>query len=440
MKQIKITSDKMPKTIFELKNISQSFEASDGSQNVILEDINLSLREGEIIALLGKSGSGKSCLLKLIAGLTKKTNGEIVSSLKKSDTNFAMSMIFQNIALFPWLNVLENVEIGLKSLNLSAKEMKERAIDSINLTGLNGFESAYPMELSSGMRQRVGFARALVVRPEILLMDEPFSTLDILTANTLKTDFLELWSTKKTPLNAVLIVTHSIEEAVTIADRVIIMGSSPGRIVSEVKVNLPHPRNSSDPIFRRLLDEIYSKMSDAASDRLDPIEPYSTTGLDTILPYIYPNKLIGLMKAVIKQGKGGKHDIQELSSKLQLDISSLMQMVEALKMLDLAKIEDSEIHLTENGFKFALNDIESRKKIFGKLLIDRIPIVAHITNSVRDDEDHKITQDEVMDLLESHMRLSKSEAINILKAAILWGRYSNLFMFDDKKKEFILGD
>ncbi|MBY4871434.1 MULTISPECIES: ABC transporter ATP-binding protein, partial [Burkholderia] len=198
---------------------------------LVLDDANLSLREGEIVGLLGRSGSGKSTLLRIIAGLIEPTGGE-VTYLGKPLRGPAegVAMVFQTFALFPWLTVLQNVEAGLEALGVGARERRERALAAIDLIGLDGFENAYPRELSGGMRQRVGFARALVVDPTILLMDEPFSALDVLTAETLRTDLLDLWTQGRMPIKSVLIVTHNIEEAVFMCDRILVLSSNPGRV------------------------------------------------------------------------------------------------------------------------------------------------------------------------------------------------------------------
>src|SRR6266571_2693809 len=244
--------------LLDVQSVSQAFRKPDGDQLVVLEGVNLRLKEGEIVGLLGRSGSGKSTLLRVIAGLNLPTGGE-VRYLGHSVEGPAegIAMVFQSFALFPWLTVLENVQLGLEAQGVAAPESRQRALQAIDLIGLDGFESAYPRELSGGMRQRVGFARALVVHPNILLMDEPFSALDVLTAETLRTDFLDLWAEGRMPIKGVILVTHNIEEAVLMCDRILVFGSNPGRILSEIKVSLPQPRNRLDPSFRELVERIY---------------------------------------------------------------------------------------------------------------------------------------------------------------------------------------
>src|SRR5579862_5919877 len=248
--------------LLAVRGVCKSFRKPDGDELVVLENVNLTLSPGEIVGLLGRSGSGKSTLLRLIAGLDAPTSGVVdYHGAKVAGPAQGIAMVFQSFALFPWLTVLENVQLGLEAQGVAEVEMRKRSLQAIDLIGLDGFESAYPRELSGGMRQRVGFARALVVHPNILLMDEPFSALDVLTAETLRTDFLDLWAEGRMPIKAVVLVTHNIEEAVLMCDRILVFGSNPGRILSEMKVALPQPRNRLDPSFREMVERIYVEMT-----------------------------------------------------------------------------------------------------------------------------------------------------------------------------------
>src|SRR5262249_20182638 len=218
--------------LLDIRGVRKVYPKPGGGELLVLDDINLRVQEGEILGLLGRTGSGKSTLLRLISGLAQAAGGSI-NYLGRAVEGPApgIAMVFQSFALFPWLTVLENVELGLEALGLPANEIRRRSLAAIDLIGLDGFESAYPRELSGGMRQRVGFARALVVHPNILLMDEPFSALDVLTAETLRTDFLDLWSEGQLPIKGVILVTHNIEEAVLMCDRVLLFSTNPGRII-----------------------------------------------------------------------------------------------------------------------------------------------------------------------------------------------------------------
>src|SRR5215471_8132494 len=283
----------------ELHSVRQSFPKPDGNQLLVLDDINVELTPGQIVGLLGRSGSGKSTLLRLIAGLARPTAGSI-TYLGKPIVSPApgIAMVFQSFALFPWLTVLENVQLGLEALGLPETEIRQRALAAIDLIGLDGYESAYPRELSGGMRQRVGFARALVVHPNILLMDEPFSALDVLTAETLRTDFLDLWSEGRLPIKGVILVTHNIEEAVLMCDRILVFSTNPGRIVSDIKVDLPQPRDRLDPVFQAVVERVYVVMTAKAATGQHTGargERFPGTGIDTVLPRVSSNLLSGLI-------------------------------------------------------------------------------------------------------------------------------------------------
>src|SRR6476659_373939 len=269
--------------LLELHAVRQSFPRPDGNQLLVLDDITVDLAPGQIVGLLGRSGSGKSTLLRLIAGLARPTAGSI-TYLGKPIVSPApgIAMVFQSFALFPWLTVLQNVQLGLEALRLPEAEIRQRALAAVDLIGLDGFESAYPRELSGGMRQRVGFARALVVHPNILLMDEPFSALDVLTAENLRTDFLDLWQEGQLPIKGVILVTHNIEEAVLMCDRVLLFSTNPGRVVTEIKIDLRHPRDRQDPAFIALVDRIYVAMT----ARVQRSARTVAMSIDAILPRV----------------------------------------------------------------------------------------------------------------------------------------------------------
>src|SRR5579885_2153545 len=298
--------------LLEVQSIRKSFSKPDGGELFVLDDINLTLREGEIVGLLGRSGSGKSTLLRLIAGLSRPAGGSITYLGRPLEgPPPGIAMVFQSFALFPWLTVLENVELGLEALGLPREETRRRAIAAIDMIGLDGFESAYPRELSGGMRQRVGFARALVVHPNILLMDEPFSALDVLTAETLRNDFLDLWCEGQLPIKAVLLVTHNIDEAVQMCDRLLIFSTHPGRVVSEIPIDLPKPRRVLDPRFRALVERVYVEMTSKPRDqRVGPkAERFAGTGIGTNLTHVSSNLLSGLMEAVSEPPYNGQADL-----------------------------------------------------------------------------------------------------------------------------------
>jgi NitT/TauT family transport system ATP-binding protein len=316
--------------LLDVRGVRKIFPKPDGGELLVLDGINLKVQEGEIVGLLGRSGSGKSTLLRLIAGLSQPAGGSIRYLGQAVDRPApGIVMVFQSFALFPWLTVLENVEIGLQALGLPQDETRRRSLAAIDLIGLDGFESAYPRELSGGMRQRVGFARGLVVHPNILLMDEPFSALDVLTAETLRTDFLDLWSEGQLPIKGVILVTHNIEEAVLMCDRILVFSTNPGRIISEIKVDLPQPRDRLDPSFRDLVEQIYGEMT--AFPRGEPhvlprAEHFPGKGIGTILPRVSTNLLSGFMEAVAGAPYNGRADLPIIASALHMEVDDLFPL------------------------------------------------------------------------------------------------------------------
>src|SRR5215472_2304308 len=303
-----------------VKGVDQVYRKGGGGELEVLHDVNLSLMENEIVALLGRSGCGKSTLLRIIAGLMPPTGGIVtIGGERVKGPVGHVALVFQTFALFPWLTVLENVEIGLEAQGMPPDERHKRALAAIDLIGLDGYESAYPKELSGGMRQRVGLARALVVNPKVLLMDEPFSALDVLTAETLRTDLLDLWCEGRMPISSILMVTHNIEEAVLMSDRILIFSSNPGRILAEIKVALPQPRNRLDPGFRQLVDDIYGRMTSAPPTRTVR-ENFPGTGISLVLPRVSPNLMSGLMEEIAAEPYNGRADLPPLAASFQMEI------------------------------------------------------------------------------------------------------------------------
>src|SRR6202050_946005 len=286
-------------TLIDIRGVCRSFPKGSGEDLLVLEKVDLTIHSGEIVGLLGRSGSGKSTLLRIIAGLIAPSSGDAKCRGEKiMGPPNGVAMVFQSFALFPWLTVLQNVELGLEALGIESAERRTRALAAIDLVGLDGFESAYPKELSGGMRQRVGFARALVVHPDLLLMDEPFSALDVLTAETLRTDIIDLWIEGRLPMHSILMVTHNIEEAVLMCDRILIFSSNPGRVVQEIRVDLPHPRNRLDTEFRKLGDRIYARMTQRTEPRSPTVEGIHGTGVGMILQHVSSNVLSGLIETL----------------------------------------------------------------------------------------------------------------------------------------------
>jgi NitT/TauT family transport system ATP-binding protein len=425
----------MSATLLDIRGLCQSFPKADGGELVVLDGVDLELSPGQIVGLLGRTGSGKSTLLRLIAGLAQPSNGT-VSYLGQPVNAPApgIAMVFQSFALFPWLTVLENVQLGLEALGLPETEIRKRALAAIDLIGLDGYESAYPRELSGGMRQRVGFARALVVHPNILLMDEPFSALDVLTAETLRTDFLELWGDGKLPIKGVILVTHNIEEAVLMCDRILLFSTNPGRIIREIKVDLKQPRNRLDPPFRDLVEKIYVAMTarSPAQQRLGPV----ATSIDTILPRVSANLLSGLLETLAGEPYKGKADLPVLADELHMEADDLFPVSDALQMLNLAEIEGGDIKLTETGKQFVEAGTDDRKKIFQRQLLANVPLAAHIRRILQERTNHVAPKSRFFDELEDHM--SSEDAEETLRSVTAWGRYAEAFAYDDGAQAFSL--
>ena len=425
--------------LLQCTDVRKAFPKPDGAELLVLEGMNLDLQEGQIVGLLGRSGSGKSTLLRLIAGLAEPTSGKVFY-LGQPIIGPApgIAMVFQSFALFPWLTVFENVALGLEAQRMPRAEIRKRSLAAIDLIGLDGFESAYPRELSGGMRQRVGFARALVVHPNILLMDEPFSALDVLTAETLRTDFLDLWSEGRMPIKGVILVTHNIEEAVLMCDRILVFGSNPGRILSEIKVSLPQPRNRLDPSFRELVEKIYVEMTArpkgvAAGGRQ---ERFPGLGIGSILPQVSTNLLSGLMEAVAAPPFNGTADLPKIASDLQMEIDELFPVAETLQMLRFAEVEGGDIKLTEDGLAFAHAALDERKRIFMRHLLTYVPLAAHVRRVLDERASHSARKSRFIDELEDFM--SEEAADQTLRAVVRWARYAEAFAYDDENAMFSL--
>jgi len=423
--------------LLEIHGIRKSFLKPDGGELLVLDGIDLTLRDGEIVGLLGRSGSGKSTLLRLIAGLSAPVAGSI-SYLGRAVTAPppGISMVFQSFALFPWLTVLENVQLGLEALGEPPEEIRRRALEAIDLIGLDGFESAYPRELSGGMRQRVGFARALVVHPNILLMDEPFSALDVLTAETLRTDLIDLWMEDRLPVGAVLIVTHNIEEAVLLCDRILIFSSNPGRVAAQVRITLPHPRNRQDPRFRKVVDDVYARMTRRAQAQPEGEGEGGASPL--ALQPVSTNIMAGMMEAVAGEPWNGRADLPDLARDHQLEADEMVQLGEALQLLGFADMKDGDLHLTDAGLAFAGMETDARKDLFAHQLIERVPLVRMIRQELEQRTDHRVPAARFRAELEDAM--SESYADQTLNTAVSWGRYAELFSYDEQTEQFSLDD
>jgi len=420
--------------IVELHNVCKAFAKPSGEPLPVLKDISISITEGEILGLLGRSGSGKSTLLRIAGGLIEPTTGDVLyRGAPLTGPAEGIAVVFQTFALYPWLTVLDNVELGLDALRLSADEEHRRANSAIDLIGLDGFQSAYPRELSGGMRQRVGFARALVSDPTLLLMDEPFSALDVLTAETLRTDFLDLWIAHKLPTKAVLIVTHNIEEAVAMCDRILVLGANPGHIAAEIPVSLPQPRNRLDEGFHAIVDEIYSILTSRITEAIGAHSDIHG-GRAQPLPAVSINRIGGFVETLAAPPYGGHAELAKIAGPLALDVNDLFPIAAALHILQFAELKYGAITLTAAGRLFVQGGTDERKGLFREHLLRFVPLVAHIRQVLDEREDHQAPQARFEFELEDH--LPQREAERTLRAAIEWARYAELFAYDNRTKTF----
>ncbi|HUC19840.1 MAG TPA: nitrate/sulfonate/bicarbonate ABC transporter ATP-binding protein [Acetobacteraceae bacterium] len=423
--------------LLEVHNCRQSYQTDAAAELLVLDKVDLAIAAGEIVGLLGRSGSGKSTLLRVVAGLLAPTAGEVRwRGAALHGPAEGIAMVFQSFALFPWLTVRENVELGLEAQGLPPEERHERAEEAIDLIGLGGYDSAYPKELSGGMRQRVGLARALVVHPDLLLMDEPFSALDVLTAETLRTDLIDLWSEARLPIKSMLIVTHNIEEAVLMCDRILVFASNPGRIASELRVPFPHPRNRLDPPFRQMVDDIYALMTRRASPAEARVPAQPAPAFGVALHPVSTNLLAGLIETLAAPPYDGRADLPALAAALQLEADELLPLGEALALLRFAELEEGDIRLTETGRRFAALDTDARKAMFAASLRAYVPLAATIRQVLEERWNHRASAERFRDELEDHM--SPEYARDTLRTVISWGRYAELYSYDEEADQFSL--
>jgi len=421
----------------------------------VLEHVSVQLNVGEFVALLGPSGSGKSTLLRILAGLMEPSSGEVLvhgSPLEGPNPNVAI--VFQSFALFPWLDVLQNVELGLLAMDVSDDERRRRALEAIDLIGLDGFEEAFPKELSGGMKQRVGFARALVVQPEVLFMDEPFSALDVLTAENLRTELQDLWLAKTMPTKAVVMVTHNIDEAVSLADRILVLGANPGHIRVELKGLSQSDRSEKSAPRARLVELIYRIMTNPEDDAIAIVEQSlqgrtrpavaresaRTTGARArryqVLPDVSIDDLTGLVQYL--GGIGGHAAVQDLARDLQMRADDLLAIVEATDLLGFGALHERQVALTPIGARFADAELDEEKAIFRSQALDHIALLHHIVRDLETAPTHTLDAERVIDELEHSF--SGEEARRQFETAVDWGRYAELFTYDDSSGELTLDE
>ncbi|WP_376796050.1 nitrate/sulfonate/bicarbonate ABC transporter ATP-binding protein [Thermogemmatispora sp.] len=435
--------------ILEAQDITHRYQARAGqdprAQPVVLEEVSLQLRSGELVALLGPSGSGKSTLLRILAGLIRPTSGVVlVHGQPLRGPTPSCAMVFQSFALFPWLTVLQNVELGLEALGLPRLQRLKRALAIIDMIGLDGFEEAYPKELSGGMRQRVGFARALAVEPELLFLDEPFSALDVLTAANLRRELLQLWYQQRIPTRTILMVTHNIDEAVSMADRLLILGADPGHVRAEIQGLPREERHPQNPGYAHLVNLLYRLMTSPDQQGLGRQLAQEPSVLQRgqprparsyqMLPHVPPGDIIGLLELV--QSKGGRASLAELSRELRLELDELLPLVEAVNLLQLAWPDEGELTLTESGRQLAEADVQEKKRLFRHQALARVTLLRRLAEDLAAAPEHRLTEDRYLDQLREHF--SESEATAQLQTLIDWGRYAEVFLYQEEEGIFTL--
>ena len=429
--------------IIRAEKIEKYYAQPSENRIQVISATDLSIVPGEIVALLGPSGSGKSTMLRMLTGLSRPSAGQVYWHEKPiSSADINVSIVFQSFALFPWLTVLENVEAPLQARGVSPAERHERSMRMLDTVGLDGFEAAYPKELSGGMKQRVGFARALVVEPEVLFMDEPFSALDVLTAENLRSELLELWAKKTMPTKAVFIVTHNIEEAVLLADRIIVLGRNPGHIRTDFRVQLPQPRNRKSEAFTQLVDYIYKVLT---RPDVPPAQAPEQTGPRVrdqrqmhyqMLPHARPGGMAGLLELLLD--KGGRDDIYRLADDLAFEIDDLLPIVDAAQLLGFLTIEEGDAAITDSGAEFANSEILRQKELFRDAALAHILLLRQIRRALEAKSDHTVPEDFFLDMLDE--QFSEEESARQMETAITWGRYAELFDFDAGRRRFVMSD
>jgi NitT/TauT family transport system ATP-binding protein len=423
-------------TILEAQSVEKSFAQPDGRQVQVIAPTSLALESGTIIALLGASGSGKSTLLRILAGLTTPSAGQVLwhgKPLSASRPNAAI--VFQSFALFPWLTVLDNVEAPLIARGMTHPERHARAMRALDSVGLKGFETAYPKELSGGMKQRVGFARALAVEPEVLFMDEPFSALDVLTAENLRGELLELWLGKKIPTRSIFLVTHNIEEAVLLADRVIVLGRNPAKIRADFRIGLRHPRDRNTVEFLLYVDYIYKVMTKPEFEHSLPTgAALRAKASYPMLPHARPGSIAGLIELLAD--RGGADDLYHVAEELAMEVDDLLPIVEAGTMLGFASSNQGDVELTATGRDFAKADIAARKELFRQAALAHVPLLQQIQTALQSKSDGAMPLEFFRDIMEKHFPENEIQAQ--LDTVLYWGRFGEIFNYDAKEDRLLL--
>ena len=421
-------------SLLTAERVSKTFAVPAGGEHTVLEEVSLNIQAGEVVALLGRSGSGKSTLLRILAGLIEPSRGRVlIHQTELKGPNLGVAMVFQSFALLPWLTVQENAELGLFARGTAKEICEKEATVALSMVGLEGFEGAYPKELSGGMRQRVGFARAFVMKPDVLMMDEPFSALDVLTAENLRGEISDLWERGAFPAKSILIVTHNIEEAVLLADRVVVLGANPGCIRGEVKVDIPRPRDKKGPRFTALVDYIYTVMTNPQAP-VGELPSAKSSARFPMLPHARVGGISGLLEIV--HDRGGKEDLPKLADSLRLEVDDLLPAVDASALLGFATVAQGDVVMLEAGREFATAGIHRSHEIFKEQLLKHVPFINTVLQTLTQKKNGRISKDFLLDFLDEHF--SASEAERQFQTLVDWGRYAQLFEYDADEERLYL--
>ena len=433
--------------IAEVRDVSMAFDDRGGSdtKRLILDNISLAVRPGEVVAILGPSGSGKSTLLRIMIGLLKASSGEVLNHGQPLvGIHPGVSLVFQNFALFPWLTVHENIKLALNGLDLAPEAAADRITRCIDVVGLDGFEEAFPKELSGGMKQRVGIARALARGPELLCMDEPCSALDVFTAESLRSEIYRMWTggaESKLPFapKSVVIITHHIEEAVFLADRIVVLAAKPGRIRTILPNDVPHPREYQSPAFQRLVHCIHDVIT---KDQLPDVHEETPVPPDTTpagvpvpepLPAVNIGHIFGLMEVLLD--KGGAMDVFAVDAVTDYDFGHTLNVIKAGEMLDLLDTPKHRVELTELGRRALAGDVNQRKAIFRDQL-RTLGTFRFVIWLLQDQPNHRVSKEIIEE--ELAIRLTSEDVEQVFRTVVGWGRYAELFGFSAEDETLYL--
>ena len=422
------------KPLLELKNVSRRY-GQPPKQFTAVQDVSFVIEPGEFVCLLGPSGCGKSTLLRMITGLNPTSDGQVLyKGQPQQGVNPHSTIVFQTFALYPWLTVQQNVEVALKARGVAEADRHRIAVQLLDKVGLDGFEKVYPRELSGGMRQKCGFARAMAVEPQLFCLDEPFSALDVLSAEALRGELLELWISKSIPTEAILMVTHNIEEAVFLADRIIVMEKDPGRVLAEVNVTLHHPRNRKDTAFQALVDKVYALVAGRTEPEAEALGTApGAPGQTRALPIAALNRLAGLLEAVDAE-QGNEVDLYRLAEDLKLELDDILPVLDGAQILGFATVDQGDVRLTPLGEAFATASIVARKEILAGRVM-RLPIIRWIYETLQKDDNQRTAEDYFVEQLQADFGDFAKEQLDI---AVDWGRYADLFAYDEGSGELFL--